>query len=103
MNASGQGFGMAVPAPHHDGPEDQQPPVRYVVLIDSAATDSRLARLYLASRVAVAEFDASAPEVSMMTAGLAHENAAAAEEWDAALAGHTAAERAAAEVYTLDV
>jgi translocator protein len=36
MNASGQGFGMAVPAPHHDGPEDQQPPVRYVVLIDSA-------------------------------------------------------------------
>ena len=103
MSTGDGGFGMEAPTPHRDGPQDQQPAVRYVVLIDSASTDSRLARLFLASRVAVAEFDAAAPEVSLMTEGLVPQRSGANAEWDAAFAGHSAGERAGAEIYTLDV
>jgi hypothetical protein len=38
-----------------------------------------------------------------MTQGLAAAHDAGSAEWDRALAGHSATERAAAEVYTLDV
>ena len=38
-----------------------------------------------------------------MTSGLAAVKGAAGAEWDRALGGHSAVERAAAEVYTLSV
>jgi hypothetical protein len=38
-----------------------------------------------------------------MTQGLVPEAGATGPEWDPALEGHTAAERAAAQVYTLDI
>jgi len=41
--------------------------------------------------------------VALMTRGLAPAAGAAGPEWDRALEGHSAAERRAAEVYTLDV
>lgn len=79
------------------------PPVRYLVLIDSASAGGRLTRLFLASREAVAEFDAGAPEVQLMIRGLAGARNGWLPQWDSALAGHSERERAAAEVYTLDV
>lgn len=81
----------------------EAPPARWVVLIDSASAGRRLARVFLASRESVAEFDASAPEVLLMTEGLAALPGARGPEWDAALAGHSDDERAAAEVYTLEL
>lgn len=97
----GQTYGIeaSTPAPGEPGP----PAARWVVLIDSASSGRRLAHVLLQDRVPVAEFDASAPEVLLMTEGLAAEPGAEGAEWDAALAGHSAEERAAAEVYTLDV
>jgi hypothetical protein len=81
----------------------QLPPVRYLVLIDSASAGSRLTRLFLDSHEPVAEFDAGAPEVQLMTRWLTGSRTATLPEWDAALAGHSAGERAMAEVFTLDV
>ena len=96
-----QTYGMEAPRPHHG--DEEQPPVRYVVLIRSASTEQRLARLFLQDRRQVAELDAGAPEVMLMTDALAPARDAAQPEWDCALAGHNAAERAEAEVYTLDI
>ena len=93
------GFGIEPPSAHHHSPLQQ--PVRYVVIIDSGG--SMIARLFLASRELVAEFDAGTEEVVQMTQGLPATHEASTVEWDRALAGHSAAERAAAEVYTLDV
>jgi hypothetical protein len=59
--------------------------------------------LFLDTREPVAEFDAGADEVGMMTKGLQPTRTAAKPEWDHALAGHSADERATAQVYTLDV
>jgi hypothetical protein len=92
-----------IEAPRQPSGDDEQPPVRYVVLIRSASTDQRLARLFLQDRRQVAELDAGAPEVMMMTDSLAASRSADAAEWDLPLAGHSASERAEAEVYTLDV
>ncbi len=62
-----------------------------------------LARLFLESREQTAEFDAGSEEAAQMTAGLTPTKGADLPEWDRALEGHSAAERAAAEIYTLDV
>lgn len=97
-----QVFGIEVPHPRQPQPAPQSP-VRYLVLIDSAATGGRLARLLLQSREQVAELDAGAPEVRMMTRELAAERGAGGTEWDAALGGHSRTERATAEIYTLDL
>lgn len=78
-----------------------QPPAKYLVVID--ASGAMVARLFDAQRVQVAEFDASSEEVAVMTNGLAPARGAAGPEWTRALAGHSEAERCAAEVYTLDV
>ena len=51
----------------------------------------------------MAEFDASTEETALMTRGLVPATGATGPEWDQALKGHSAAERAAAEVYTLDI
>ena len=91
------GAGRATGAEH----EAEQPPARYLVLIDNAATGARIARLFLASRAEVAEFDAAAPEVLSMIDSLAATHSAAQPVRDDALAGHSPIERAAADVYEL--
>lgn len=93
------GYGIEAPGAHDDTPH--QEPARYLVVIDAAG--STVARLFLASRRAVAEFDAGAREVAVMTDGLVAAHGATGAEWDEALEGHSRAEREDAEVYTLDV
>lgn len=94
-----QGFGNEVPRPHHQAPHRRV--TRYLVVIDSGG--SPVARLFLDSREQVAEFDAGTEEVTQMTQGLSPLAGAAGPEWDHALAGHSAAERSSASIYTLDV
>lgn len=74
---------------------------RYLVVIRSE--DEALARLFDARRAQVGEFDAGTEEVAVMTRGLVPRRSAAEPEWDQALQAHSAAERAEAEVYLLDV
>lgn len=62
-----------------------------------------VARMFLETRELVAEFDAAVEEVSAMTSGLVPEVGALSSEWDRALLGHNAAERAGAMVYTLEI
>ena len=97
----GQTFGIE--ARHVNNAPDSQPPVRFLVLIDSAAENTRLARLFLDSRQQVAEFDAAGPEVLSIIDGLLSQQDADGTLWDQALAGHTAEERRAAQVFTLAV
>ena len=93
------GFGIERPAAHH--PSAHRAPARYLVLIDGAG--SIVARLILATYEPVAEFDAGTEEVALMIKGLRPLKGANGAEWDRALAGHSAEERADAEVFTLDV
>jgi hypothetical protein len=93
----GQNFGIAMPAAHAASPHRQ--PVRYLVVIDSGG--GMVARLFLANRELVNEFDAAATEVASTTAGLRPVLGALGAEWDGALMGYSAEERARAEVYTL--
>jgi hypothetical protein len=78
-----------------------QTPAKYLVLIESGG--SMVARLFDANRVHVLDFDASSEEVVVMTRGLAPAQGANDAAWAKALVGQNAAERAAAQVYTLDV
>jgi len=94
-----QSFGIEKPSAHHQS--EHRAPVRYLVLIDAGG--STVVRLFLASREEVTEFDAGTEEVAAMTQGLPCEKGASGPEWDRALSGHSAEERAQAEVYTLDV
>ena len=94
-----QDFGSAVPGAHIH--TSHRPPSRYLVVIDAGG--SAVARLFLDSRERVAEFDAGTEEIAQMTAGLVPSRGAEGPEWDQALAGHSAAERSAADVYTLAV
>jgi hypothetical protein len=94
-----QVFGNEVPRRHSDTPSRKA--ARYLVVIEAGG--SAVARLFVDTREQVAEFDASTEEVTLMTRGLAPAIGAAGPEWDAALAGHSPAERQAARVYTLDV
>lgn len=92
-----------IEASHRGSGGASQPPARTLVLIESAGEGARLARLFLEDRTPAGEFDAGAPEVQRMVEGLTPLRGATAPEWNAALAGHSADERAGAEVYTLDV
>jgi hypothetical protein len=94
-----QSYGSESPRAHIQTSHRQ--PARYLVVIDSGGF--ALARLFLDTRELVAEFDAATEEASQMTAGLVPTKGANGPEWDRALEGHSAAERRAAEVYTLDV
>ena len=94
-----QGFGVESPGRHVNSALRQ--PARYLVLIDSGG--SMVARLFLETREPVAEFDAGAEEVAVMTRGLTPVVGVNGPEWDTALEGHSAAERGAAELYTLDI
>jgi len=94
-----QGYGNETPRAHTQ--TQHRRPARYLVVIDSEG--SAIARLLLETREQVAEFDAGAEEAARMTMGLVPTTGADGPEWDRALAGHSAAERSAAHVYTLDV
>jgi hypothetical protein len=93
------GFGHEVPPRHAQQAHRQV--TRYLVVISSG--DSGIARLFLDDRAQVAEFDAGAEEVGTLTRGVPATVGATGPEWDRALAGHSAAERAGATVYVLDV
>ena len=94
-----QTFGMETP--RSTDPTAHRPPVRFLVVIDSGG--SMVARLFLPSRELAAEFDAMVEEVTVMTQGLMPETGATGPEWDVALQGHNATERAAALVFTLPI
>jgi hypothetical protein len=94
-----QGFGSESPRQHVQAPRRKT--TRYLVVIDSGG--SAVARLFLDSREQVAEFDAGTEEVTQMTQGLVPATGANGSEWDRALQGHSALERRAAAVYTLDI
>ena len=94
-----QVFGNEVPRRHNQ--TATRDPTRYLVIIESGGV--AIARLFADNREQVGEFDASTEEVTVMTRGLAPASGADGPEWDHALSGHSAAERRAARVYTLDV
>lgn len=94
-----QGYGIESEPKPHGGPHRQ--PARYLVLIDNAGT--MVARLFTESREEAGEFDAGSEEVALMTRGLSPRQDAGEPAWDDALEGHSRSERAAADVYTLDV
>jgi hypothetical protein len=94
-----QDFGRELPGRHVQA--NHRPASRYLVVIPSGGVF--VARLLLASRVQVAEFDAGAEEASSMTRGLQPTRGAVGAEWDCALAGHSPQEREAADVYELSV
>lgn len=94
-----QGFGGESPRAHTQ--TSHRKPARYLVVIDSGGF--AIARLFLDTREQVAEFDAGTEEAAQMTAGLVPSRGADGTEWDRPLEGHSAAERSAADVYTLDV
>jgi hypothetical protein len=78
-----------------------QKPARYLVLIELGG--SMVAHLFDDDLRQVADIDAGSEEVAVMTTGLQPQSNADQAFWDAALSGHSAAERRAAQVYTLDV
>jgi hypothetical protein len=94
-----QGFGIEVPREHSDEPH--RTPARYLVLIDAAGAATAL--LFLADFEQVGEFDAGSEEVAQMSAGLVPVRGATGSAWERALDGHSAEERAAALVYTLEI
>ena len=94
-----QGFGNESPRAHHLAPH--RPPTRFMVVIESGG--STVARLVQEDGQAVAEFDAGTEEAAQMARGLVPVTGATGPEWDRALGGHSAAERAAAVVYRLDL
>jgi hypothetical protein len=96
---SDRGFGIERPAAHSAG--ELRNKARYLVLIESAGTV--LAMMFTESRELAADFDAGSSEVAVMTQGLQPTVGACGPEWDRALGGHGAQERAAAQVFTLDV
>ncbi len=79
----------------------RQKPARFLVVIDSAG--EMIARMFDDTRKLLVDFDASSSEVAVMTQGLVPTNEALEPAWNTALAGHSATERRAAEVYLLDV
>jgi hypothetical protein len=94
-----QGFGSESPREHSQTTHREA--TRFLVVIDAGGPT--VARLFRGDRVQVAEFDAGAEEVARMLTGRAPATGAEGPEWDRALEGHSAAERAAAAVYTLEV
>jgi len=94
-----QGFGHEVPNRHAQ--KDLRQVSRYLVVISSGG--DRIARLFLANREQVSEFDAGTEEIAVMIRSATSTAGAGGAEWDKALAGHNADERAGATVYQLDV
>jgi len=94
-----QDYGGEAPRAHQGAPHRER--TRYLVVIDGGGVT--VARLFGRGREPLGDFDAGTEEVATMIKGLEPAGGAAGAEWDRALEGHSAAERAAARVYTLDV
>ena len=94
-----QDFGSQAPRQHQQ--TTHRAPARYLVIIEAGGPV--VARLFLADRQQVGEFDAGTEEVPRMIAGLLPVQGAEGPEWDRALEGHSAAERLGARVYTLAI
>lgn len=94
-----QSFGSELPRDHVQ--TSHRKAARYLVVIESGGVV--VARLFLDTREPVAEFDAGSEEAAQLMAGREPIRGAEGPEWDRALEGHSAAERRAARVYTLDV
>lgn len=94
-----QGFGHELP-PRHAQQQHRQVS-RYLVVIGSSA--GPVAKLFLGNHEPAGEFDAGTEEVAVMTRNATSTKGAGGPEWDKALSGHSAEERAAATVYQLDV
>jgi hypothetical protein len=94
-----QQYGIQPPSTHVN--DDHRPAARYLVVIDSGGVST--AKLFLEDRSLVADFGAGSEEVALMTRGLVAQATAGEAAWDEALQGHKPAERAAAQVYLLDV
>ena len=62
-----------------------------------------VARLFDGNRAHISDIDASSEEVVVMTRGLSPTHDANSADWAKVLVGHSAAEREAALVFTLDV
>ncbi len=94
-----ENYGIESPGAHRQ--TQHRATTRFLVVVDSGG--ERVARLFLADRTPAGEFDASTEEVAVMLRGLAPQPGADGADWDHALAGHSAAERRGAELYTLDI
>lgn len=94
-----ENYGVQPPGEHRQ--TTHRPPARYLVVIDFGGAS--IAQLFDASRVQVARFDGGSEEVAVMARGLTPTRSGGDAEWDTALAGHNADERASAAIYTLDV
>lgn len=99
MMAAMDSFGIEAHGKHPA--HSHRKPARYLLLIDAGG--STVAKLFTEAREFAGEFDAGSEEVAVMTHHLKPGGGAEAPEWDHALEGHSATERAAAVVYTLDV
>ena len=93
------GFGNELPRAHRN--TSPRAPARYLVIIDSGGF--AVARLFLESLEQVGEFDAATEEVAQMLALARADGNGGDPRWDRALAGHSAAERAQARVYVLEI
>ncbi len=76
-------------------------PVKFLIVIDAGG--AMVARLFNADRAHVMDMDASTQDVVATIEGVVPTHSGTAPEWDAALAGHNADERAQAQVYALAV
>lgn len=90
-------YGIEVPGRHSGEPH--RAAARFLVVIDSEG--GRIARLFTAQRESAGEFDAGTDDVVRLTSGRTPVHGARGPEWDAALAGHSDAERGTADVYAL--
>lgn len=79
----------------------QGKPVRFLVLIE--AGDGMVARFFDADHVHMSDIDASSEEVAVMTRGLTPEHIGDDATWQRVLSSHNPEERAAAQVYTLEL
>ena len=92
------GYGIERPSSHIH--REHRPKARYLVLIESAGPV--IALLFTEARKLVADFDAGAEEVALMTRGLRGRQGAD-QQRNRTLAGHSREERAAAQVFVLDI
>ena len=79
----------------------QSKPVKFLVLID--AGDGMVARFFDEHKVHMSDIDASSEEVGVMTKGLTPAPIGTDTAWQHALSSHNAEERAAAQIYTLEL
>ena len=94
-----QDFGSEVPKPHTEVLHRKV--TRYLIVIP--APDGPIAKLLDTGREQLAELDANTEEVTTMLRGLAPVMGAAGADWDKALSGHSAEERASTAIYTLNL